>query len=225
MSKSVVNRDSFEKLQREADKLREELESYRQRSPLVGVRWYGEGGLGIHLTHSREGISKVELDGYGAADVIDYATWHRMKKSEVVGNGLLVRDDSVIDEEKITGIKAKVDDTKSVNAFTDSEIAVLMEQPLSTLAPIIDMMDSHWGPEHFIRWAKRNDFKDVAKIQYIKKKRDFLAAKYRWSLAHPHDLQLACELHKVEFEGRYLDDVIDELTQIEIANAEPDIFE
>ena len=45
----TVPRDLYDELIRKLDAATLEVETYRAKSPLVGVRWFGEGGFGTKL--------------------------------------------------------------------------------------------------------------------------------------------------------------------------------
>jgi len=192
-----VSAELFNKLQDQMQELQAELETYRQRSPIVGVRWYGEGGFGIGLTHPVNGVSRMALNGYGDKAVIDFATWTRIKNTEHARYGLLVRDDAVIEEMHIVGVTAKKDIDKSVNSLNDAETVELLKGSLAKLNQALKPMDSHCGPIHLLREAVKIGITTTSKIMAIKQRRDQLSCEFRWSLLHPHDLNLAAEQYKI----------------------------
>lgn len=207
----------FNKLQDQLNDVTAELETYRQRSPLVGVCWWGMGGFGIGLTHPINGVNRIALNGYGDKAVIDYATWVRIRNTEHARFGLLVRDDSVIDELHIVGVTAKQDVTKSVNSLTNNEATALLKGTLAKLNEALKVMDSHWGPIHLLKAAEELKMTTPSKIQTISKRRDELATKFRWALLHPHDLKLACEQYEVRgWEQMDETEMVEVLSDIEI---------
>jgi len=208
----------FNKLQDELSELRAELETYRQRSPIVGVRWYGEGGFGIGLTHPVNGVTRLALTGYGDKAVIDFATWIRIKNTEHARYGLLVRDDDVIEEMHIVGVPAKKDVEKGCNSLTYVETVELLKGPLTKLNQKLKTMDSHCGPIHLLRHADRMDKPiGATKLLSIKRRRDELSCEFRWSLLHPHDLNLAAEQYKIpNWEALSSDEIAKTLAKIEL---------
>lgn len=211
----------YNKLNDQFQELRAELETYQQRSPIVGVCWYGAGGFGIGLTNPINGVSRISLNGYGDKCVIDLATWTRIKNVEQAKFGLLVRDDSVIEELHITGVTARKDVFRGPNSFTNEEVNTLLKGSLSKLNEMLKQMDSHWGPIHFLNEAKALGITTPSKIQALKKKRDELATQFRWSLLHPHDLKLACEQHNVKnWESMTENEMVKVLAGIELEENE-----
>lgn len=214
---SSVSTDIFNKLQDQMLEMEAELETYRQRSPIVGVRWYGLGGFGIGLTHPVNGVSRLALTGYGDKAVIDQATWVRIRTTEHARFGLLVRDDDVIDEMHIIGVKAKKDHERNVNSYTDKETEELVKGSITKLNQALSSMDSHWGPIHFLKAADKIGMKNVAKVTAIKQRRDLLSCEFRWSLLHEHDLRLASEQYKIkDAENTTSDELVKILAGIEI---------
>jgi len=217
VEQQAVPIEIFNKLQDQLREVNAELETYRQRSPIVGVRWYGGGGFGIGLSHPVNGIGRIALNGYGDKAVIDYATWVRIKNTEHARFGLLVRDDDVIDEMHITGVKAKADVDKGPNSFNDKEVKELLKIPQTKLQHALNDMDSHWGPIHLLKAAAELGITGVAKIAAIKRRRDELSCEFRWSLLHPHDLKLACEQYKIPgWENMIEDEMVKVLAKIEL---------
>lgn len=217
VDQSTVPTDIFNRLQDEMRELQAELETYRQRSPIVGIRWYGEGGFGIGLTHPVNGVSRLALTGYGDKAVIDQATWVRIKTTEHARFGLLVRDDEVIEEMHIIGVAAKKDHEKNVNSYTDKETEELLKGSVTSLNQVLNPMDSHWGPIHFLKAAEQIGMKNVTKLTAIKQRRDKLSCEFRWALLHEHDLRLAADQYKIkDAENTSSDELVKILAGIEI---------
>ena len=211
--------DLYNRLQDQLQSLNTELETFRQRSPIVGIRWFGAGGFGITLTHAVNGVNKLGLQGYDDKAVIDYATWIRIRNTEHARFGLLVRDDKVIDELHIVGVVAKKDLTSSPNSLTGDETVSLLKGKLEDLTSALNGMTSHWGPIHLLHAAELLKVTTESKINAIKKKRDELSTEFRWSLLHPHDLKLACEQYKVKgWEDMEEDEMVHILARIELEN-------
>lgn len=194
----TVPKDVYSKLMSKLENLESELAVYKEKSPLVGVKWYGLGGFGIGLSHPVAGATRVNLKGYGDQAVIDWATWQRIKSCELARAGLVVRDDSVIGEMHISGVNAPEDDAHpSKNCFTDAEVVKLLKGSLSGIKKTMARVDSHYAPERILRYAERHGFEDQTKLISIRERMDELSCKYRWALLSIHDLRLACEQHKI----------------------------
>lgn len=191
--------------------LERQNELYKQKAPLVGVRWYGEGGNAIHLSYPVAGNTRVHLNGYGAKGVIDYVTWTRMAKTEPAQSGILVRDDSVIDEMMVIGIKATPDATRNPNSFNDDEIVELFNLSMPKFKKIVNSFTSHWGAIHFLKVAEVNKIDDIGKVTLLKDRREHLLDRYRYELLHWHDLVQAAKSRNIPFEGRDKSEVIDDL--------------
>ena len=131
-------KDLYVKLLDRFDNLETELDTYRQKSPIIGVRWFGAGGMGIGLTHPINSVTKVALDGYGDKAVIDYATWTRIRKCIHCKFGLLVRDDSVIEEMHITGKVAPADrEAPGPNSLTQAQTEKLLNGSVVALKKVV----------------------------------------------------------------------------------------
>lgn len=208
----------YNKLQDQFKELQSELETYKQRSPIVGVRWFGGGGFGIGLTHPVNGINKIALDGYGDKAVIDYATWLRICNTEHARFGLLVRDDTVIDELKIIGVPAKKDNSTNTNSFTNAEVTTLLKGSTVKLVKVLDEMTSHWAPIRFLKEYEILNLDDDTKRLKLEDRRNYLLCRFRWSLLHPHDLRQSCEQYKIpNWQDLDKEEILDILTKRDLA--------
>jgi hypothetical protein len=217
-----VTQEEYFNLLKKTRELEDEVSSYRQKTPLVGIRWYGLGGNSISLSNPVNGINRVILEGKSGRDedkkaVIDYGTWMRLKRMDKkVEDGLIVRDDNVIDELQVAGKIAPVDNTKSSNSFTDKEILKLFSGSVTPLRKIVDKMTSHWGPIHFIRVAEEHSIKDKAKLGILIERRNYLFAKDKLYRLNIHDLRLCCEQHRIQCENMNVKEMVNELLEIEL---------
>jgi hypothetical protein len=217
---STVPKELFDRQSKELEQIRQELDLYQQKSPIVGVRWFGRGGFGIGLSHPVGGLTRLVLDGYGDKAVIDYTTWLRIRSTEHAVLGLLVRDDLVIDELSMTGVAAKPDANKpGPNSFTPTEAKKILEGSIKDLKKVVDGLTSFWGAIHLIDEARDLGITDESRLSIIRSRKNYLLLKFRVSLLHPHDLQVACESFKVrDSENLSIDEKIDALTEIEFKN-------
>jgi hypothetical protein len=217
---TTVPKELFDRQARELEQLHQELDLYQQKSPIVGVRWFGRGGFGIGLSHPVGGVTKLILDGYGDKAVIDYTTWLRIKNTEHAKLGLLVRDDSVIDELNIIGVTAKSDVNKpGPNSFTPEEAKKILEGTIKELKKVIDDLTSFWGAIHLLDEARDLGITDESRLSVIRNRKNYLLLKFRVSLLHPHDLQVVCESFKVkDSENLSIDEKIEAITKIEYDN-------
>lgn len=214
----TVPKDLYIQLLNKVDNLETEVDTYRQKSPIVGVRWYGEGGFGIGLTHPINGVTRIALSGFNDAAVIDYSTWLRIKNTEQAKDGLLVRDDTVIEEHSIMGKVAQKDNTNpGPNSLTQKQAETLLKGSMAQFKKIVSKMDSHWGPTRLIKTANLLEIQDETKMAYLRERRDNLLSEFRWNLLHPHDLKLACERHGISgWQTMDKDRMVKELTAFEI---------
>lgn len=196
--KETIPRHIYDDMAKKLEMMELELDTHRQKSPLVGIRWYGGGGFGIGLTYPVQGVTKLALQGFNDRAVIDHATWLRIRNTEHAKFGLLVRDDTVIDELQILGKTALPDNTlPGPNSLTEEEATILLKGAVTALKKVVKKMDSHWGPIRLIKFAKIINVTDVTKLSYLRSVRDLLLSEFRWGLLHPHDLRLACENYKI----------------------------
>ncbi len=216
-SNSIPNH-VYEELLKRTELLTSELESFRQKSPLVGIRWYGDGGCGISLTRPINGQLKFAVKGYGDKAVVDLACWNRLRSTEGFRDGVMVRDDKVIDEFEINGVKALPDKEfqKSPNGFTDAEIKKLLKGSMKTLKSVLDKMSRHQGPMHFLRVAKNLEFENESVLSQVKKRASFLFVLSNNKRKNIHELRHSCEIYKVRFDGMDEAEMVNVLTDKEL---------
>lgn len=202
-----------------------ELDLFKQKSPIVGVRWFGKGGTSIGLTYAVAGQTRVVLEGYGSKAVIDYPTWIRMRTSEEARVGVLVRDDSVIAELGVSGIIGEPDKKRNPNALLDEEIIILLKGNVGDLKKKVEAFTNHFPALHMLMVAKEIGFNDLSKLSIIRDKYRYLLTKFKISLLHHHDLTLSCELYNISFDNKTDEQMIEELTQIELKALGNDFYD
>jgi len=220
----TVSKDVYLALLKKLEEARTENEAYRSKSPLVGIRWFGDGGFGAPLTYPISGVNKLLLNGYGDKGVMDNSTWVRLRKGEHAGFGLLVRDDSVIEELGVVGAVAPPDPEKDIspNSFTPAQAReILTNYTLPKFKGVVRDLTSHWGAIHLIREAEALiDEKikiDLTRVSYLKERRDYLQSEFRFSLMHPHDMRACCEQYGIRnWEDMQVEEMIEALTNAEI---------
>jgi len=194
-----VSVGQYHKALNEISELQKQIEIYQLKSPLVGVRWYGQGAIRIGLSNPVAGNSSVVLEGYGDSAVIDYASWRsRIRSIEAARDGVLVRDDSVIEEKGFNGVIGEKDIKKNPNAFTDEEIEKLLKNNIDKLKKVVDGFTHHFPGHHFLKVAENIGFNDRSVLAVIEKKYEYLEAVYRWDLLHIRDLNEAMERRKLD---------------------------
>jgi hypothetical protein len=193
-----VSKEVYDDLVKRANSDAAELELLRQKSPLVGVRWYGQGGFGIGLSHPVCGMTKLVLDGCDDKAVIDYTTWLRIRKTEQSRWGLLVRDDSVITELGLMGVTAKPDNTPvGPNSFTEKEAENILLGSIKDFKKAVAALDNHWACFRLLFAAKKINMTALERISLLENRQTYLLTRFRFELLHPRDLDLACELRHV----------------------------
>lgn len=201
-----------------------ELDVFKDRSPLVGIRWYGDGGYSVGLRNPIHGVTKLVLKGYGDKGVIDYQAWQRIRSSEEVYWGIVVRDDSVVEELGTIGKIAKEDVVDSPNARTREQLIKLVKGPFSKLEQFLNKIDHHWVAFHCRKLAKEFKVNDARKISLIEERYGFLLTKFRYALMHKHDLKLACEYKEIQYDGLTDDQMIQALATLEMKTNPSDFF-
>jgi hypothetical protein len=211
-----ITEEMYEALLKKQSATERELELFKQKSPIVGLRWYGEGGFGIGLTYPIMGITKVSLEGYGTKAVIDHSSWLRVRNTEEVRAGILVRDDSVVAELGIIGVTADPEKVENTNAFTDGQIEELLSSTLPVLKKVVKKFTNHFPCRHFLKVAKRikNDEKEKSFLLMERYRELFLVHLY--GLLNVHDLRTACELRGFPFVNKDEDEMISMLVKEDI---------
>lgn len=221
-NEETIPKHVYNELLQKLEATRTENEMYRSKSPLVGVRWFGDGGFGAHLAYPISGVNRISLNGYGDKAVIDFATWIRLKKTEHAEFGLLVRDDDVIDELGTMGTKAKQDDHPGPNSFTPKEAHdLLVKDSLPRFKAAVKALTSHWGAVHLLREGEalieNKEKVDQTRLALLRERRDYLQSEFRFNLMHPHDLRSCCEQYKVRnWEDMTREEQVTALTELEI---------
>lgn len=183
----------------------------------VGIRWFGYGGVTVRMKNGVAGNHSVVLQGYGDAGVIDHGTWRDLKKGVLVKQGLIVRDDSVIEAEGFAGvIEASDTERPSPNGFLDDEIIKVFESPIGKFKQTIANLTTHQACTHFLHVAKEAKIDDVSRTSIINSRYMYLLTKYRWSLLLDHDLRPACEQYQIDWGTLTRDEVIEALTRVEL---------
>lgn len=197
------------------EQLSKENEIFKQKNPIVGVRWYGMGSYHIRMLNPTEGQSSLRLDKYLDKGFLDYATWVNIRKNELARKGLIVRDDSVIEELGLTHqLVAQPDEYKDPNAFTLAELQELLKGPIKNLKNALNKMTSHQAIEHFMLQYKELGLNDAAKKLLLKNRENYLALKYNWNLQHDYDIEMACKTRDISgYENMYRDEIIDMLIE------------
>lgn len=203
---------------------KKENDIFKQKTQIVGVRWYGKGGFGIGLNYMVNGINRVALEGYGATGIIDYSSWIRVRTTEECRNGILVRDDSVISDmglEGMIGSFGAVDRFTNANAFTDKEITPLLNGRVTELKKVVKQFTHHFVARHFLEVAKRIKLKDQTKIHVIKDRYFELFVRFKNGLLLYHDLTLCCELNNIKnFDVLTSAEMIEKLSILELENTD-----
>ena len=204
---------------KENAQLYRQLSVYQKQSPLVGVRFYGQGGFGIGLNQTINGLNRVALKGYGSKGIIDQAAWQRIQGTEEVQAGIGVRDDNVIKELGFEGVVAE-EEVKNSNSFTDDEIMhLLSNSSLKQLKKMADNITHHFAARHFVEAAKLNKFQDKTKISLFEQKHLELFTKFKWELLNIHDLKLACDIQELDSERKTKEQLVEMLANLELKNS------
>ncbi|MCK9369428.1 hypothetical protein M0R04_05780 [Candidatus Dojkabacteria bacterium] len=221
-----ISPETYELIAKQLEATTQELERYRQKSPLVGVVWYGDGGFSIGLESPILGITKVILRSYGEKAVITHSAWLRIQGTNECIGGIIVRDDSAINALGAVGVVAKKDSVSNPNAFTDEQILeILGKSSLNEVKSIVSKMTNHFAPRHFLRVAKANGIEASPKLSIVVRKYQELFTQHKYSILHHHDLTTACELAGIQFEGLSKKEMEDELVKLELSNNDRDLIE
>lgn len=222
MKESERNDELIARLYEQVTELKKENDLLKEKANIVGVRWYGDSTFFIKLSHSVAGITLVKFDTPDQMAVIDFPAWNKCKHLEQVQSGILVRDDSVIDEMGIMGNAAPKDREVPVNALTKEDIINIYEKTTpKQFEKRIDSLTHYFVCRHFLRvynqMSEADKRKHEGKMLYVKRYGDYLFAVYRWSKLHKYDIDWACENAGMEnYENRTLKDKIDFLVNLDI---------
>ncbi len=211
---------AYESLLKEVKELRKENAALRGDCLVVGVRWFGLGGFGTGLKKEVNGKKTFAVDGYGSYGVMDINTWNYLLKNDShVAEGLLVRDDSVLELEGLENRVAPPDKNRNSNSFLDDEILNMLKNK-KELNRVLKNITHYNAAVHILRVAKNNNITDPGIITPILEKRTRLFAFYNINRMHNRELDLACELNRIPFEGRTRKELVDDLLKIELKNLE-----
>ncbi len=211
---------AYESLLKEVKELREENAALRGDCLVVGVRWFGLGGFGTGLKKEVNGQKTFAVDGYGSYGVMDINTWNHLLKNDLhVAEGLLVRDDSILELEGLENRAAPPDKSRNPNSFLDDEILEILKNK-KELNKVLKKITHHNATIHLLRVAKNNNITDPGIITPILDKRIRLFALYNINRMHNRELDLACELNRIPFEGRKREDLVADLLKVELSNLE-----
>jgi len=213
-----ISGDKYLQLLKKYETTLEELDVFKTKSPLVGVRWFGSGGFKIGLSHPINGVNSVLLHGYNDKAVIDLPAWHRIGNTEAVHDGVIVRDDSVVKELGLTGVVAPIDKIKSENAFLDDEIRAILKKGIPILKATMKKITNQFAAKHFLDVMDLDKNKDLSKRAVIEGRRDELLTYHRYSLLHHHDLTSCCETFGIEFKGLTDAEMIVKLAKKELSS-------
>ena len=214
--RQTVPMEVYERLENELKTIRGELDLYRQKSPLVGVRWFGRGIFHIKLTHPIGGVNMHTLKGYKDKAVVDHATWTRIKNTVPYKEGVLVRDDDVITELDYKGVTAPPDKVHSPNGFTDKEVDAILKGKPTELKKILSEMTSHWGPIHLLERAEEINLRDKNKVQAITQRKNYLLLKYRCDQFLDHDIVQIAETYNINHDNRSREEVVEDIIKHEL---------
>ncbi len=203
---------------------KKENDLFKQKTQIVGVRWYGKGGFGIGLNYMVNGVNRVALEGYGATGIIDYSSWIRVRTTEECRNGILVRDDAVVKEAGLDGMIGSFgpfDRFTNPNAYTDLEILPILKGRIDELKKVVKGFTHHFVARHFLQVSLDNKVKDQTKIHIIKDRYFELFVRFKNGLLLYHDLTLACELNNIKhFDEMTSAEMIEKLSILELENTD-----
>lgn len=192
---AVALKDLVDTYKKENELLKSEVSYLKKTNQLVGIVWYGHGVTSIGLPIEINGTRRLQLKGQGAKGIVDYSSWLRLKRADITITGLLVRDDSIIQE---LGIPADVappdrDGEKSNNSFLDAEIDNLLTGPRSAFYKKVDAVTSYFVLLRFSARAKALKINDKRLMDVLKGKYYELWERYKHGLMHYWDVLNACE--------------------------------
>lgn len=200
-------------------RLRKELEVFKSTSPIVGVRWFGMGAYYIRMNHAMEGQAMLVLKGYNDKGFLDYSTWKQIWKNELVKKGMIVRDDSVLEEIGMSShAVAEPDSFKGENSFTLKEVQDLLTGSAGNFKKVINNVTSHQLIDHFRIQYKELGITDVTKKLAMDHRQKYLVSKYNWSnLVHDFDIQLACEARQIPgYKDMSKEEIVEILVKMDI---------
>lgn len=213
--------DAEMNLLKENQELRRELDLFKTRSPLVGVRWFGRGGFKIGLTYLIGGQDRIILEGRNDCGVIDLSSWNRVRNTEEANAGILIRDDRVITEKGVIGVVAPPEKKVNPNAYPVDKVVGAFSS-VKKLKPIVKSFTHHFPARHFLETAKENNINDKNKIDIVYDKYKLLFTRFRVRMLHRHDLTHACELNGIPFEALSINEMVEKVTEIEVQNYTPE---
>lgn len=185
---------SIEKLIGRLEVLELENRRLRKQNLIVGVRWYGYGAMSIGLSIEIGGRNKVDLEGYGAKGVIDYPTWMSLQKAKIVKEGVLVRDDSVIEELNIFGDIGHKDVDKNCNSFTDAEIIQLLGGNRKKIEKVLNKVTHFQIVARFQKLIPKSEAAEKGDIgRYVSDRYEEIETKFRWGFLDKWEIIAAAE--------------------------------
>ena len=214
------NTDLMRKLIEEVKELKDENKKLKRQNLVVGVRWYGHGSCNLPLSLPVSGKSSLYLSGYGDKGVLDYALWLKIQGTEIVKKGVIVRDDSVLEELFISEDAAPNDGVKSPNAFTDLEIESLLGAKRELKTKLKDITYFH-TVARFLRIAKETKMdKDGDLMTLLKNAYHRLEVRFRYDLLDKWDLLNIAESAGISTVGVSTEDLKEKLIKRELATVQ-----
>jgi hypothetical protein len=159
------------------------------------------------------------LEGRHACGAIDLSSWNRVKNTEEVMAGILVRDDSVIDEQQVTGVVAPPDKKINPNAYSADEVKEILKGAKKGLIETANKFTHHFPARHFLETATEIGFNDANKLNVLKERYRYLFIKFKTKLLNRHDLMTACELNEISFDNLSVNEMVEKIVSIEVKNS------